>query len=99
MTDELTDRDKSILMQAMVISAAHWATYPAPDELVSVANSVPLSLYITLKYLQSLPEGDTEREGEREMKAMLLANHPDFVERAIALDHSPPDLADEGSKH
>jgi hypothetical protein len=35
------------------------------------------------------------KRGEREMKAMLLAKHSDFVRRALELDPSPPDLTDE----
>ena len=93
MNDDVTGNDEAITAQAMAIAATHRDACQLPAELLNSSQVAPLVLYIAVKYLQSLPEGDELRIGEYAMKAILLGRYADFVKKALTSDPSPPNLA------
>jgi hypothetical protein len=93
MNDDVTGKDEAITAQAIVIAAAHRYEEELPNELLGSAELAPLALYVAVKYLQSLPEDDDLRIWECGMKAVLVGRYGDFVEQALSLDHSPPELS------
>lgn len=92
MDGDVTGKDEAILAEALVIAAAHWSTYPLPQELLA-APATPLALYIAIKYLQSLPPEHEHRIHEYAMKLILVERYTDFAERALGTDPAPAELA------